>query len=368
MNGLIKRGKAWTIRYTVPNGKRKWEAIGTSKRQAELVLAKRKLEIKEGRYFSTPKGLKWTYGQLLDRYLEYGRVTKKASTSKAEGYLGKQIRAVFGDVYLKDVTPEKVQMYLEGKLAARLSASTANYHLSILKHSFSMAIKWGLLQTNPLSEVKLPVKINNARQRYLTPEEITRLLEMCTPHWRNVALVALYTGMRKGEILTLRWDQIDWTGGFARLPDTKNGDARLVPLSSAALQVFRGLQEQAITSDLQSPHVFVNPKTKRPYNPTSHKTWDRILKSAGFDDLHFHDLRHTMASHLRMSGVDLLTIGEILGHRDLRMTKRYAHIAPAHKLAAVALLETSFREPAHVTKTPVLAESATSGSKNGSIH
>ena len=208
----------------------------------------------------------------MDRYLEYGKVAKKASTARAEGYLAKPIRTAFGDMYLKDVIPEKVQTYLEGKLASGLSASTVNYHLSILKHSFSMAIKWGLLQTNPLAGVKLPVKINNARQRYLTPEEITRLLDTCSPHWRNVALIALHTGMRKSEILTLRWDQIDWTGGFARLPDSKNGEGRLVPLDSTAFAVFRGIQGQQIKSDLQSRNVFVNPKTKKPYNPVSHKT------------------------------------------------------------------------------------------------
>ena len=124
------------------------------------------------------------------------------------------------------------------------------------------------------------------------------------------------------------------------MPDTKNGDGRLVPLTSAAIQVYQGLQEQAIKSDLQSPYVFVNPKTKRPHNPTSHKTWGRMLKSGSFVELHFHDLRHTLASHLRASGVDLLTIGEILGHRDLRMTKRYAHIAAAHKLAAKTAVAT----------------------------
>src|SRR5215471_5446658 len=107
MNGLLKRGDVWYIRYTV-NGKRKWEAIGPSKRQAELVLAKRKLEIKEGQYFSTPKGLKWTYGQLLDRYLAYAKVTKKPKTVQTDITWSKSLRAAFGDMLLKDIRAQQV--------------------------------------------------------------------------------------------------------------------------------------------------------------------------------------------------------------------------------------------------------------------
>ena len=104
MAGLLKRGDIWYIRYNV-NGKDKWEAIGKSKRQAELVRAKRKLEIKDGQYFSTPKGLKWTYGQLLDRYLEYAKVTKKPKTVQTDITWSKSLRQAFGGMLLKDVKP-----------------------------------------------------------------------------------------------------------------------------------------------------------------------------------------------------------------------------------------------------------------------
>src|SRR5215510_611784 len=125
MNGLLKRGQTWYIRYSVPGGKRKWEAIGTSKRQAELVLAKRKLEIKEGRYFSTPKGLKWTYGQLLDRYLAYARVTNRPSTYERNTRIySVPLRNAFGEILLKDLRPEKVTVYVEGKLASGLAPAT----------------------------------------------------------------------------------------------------------------------------------------------------------------------------------------------------------------------------------------------------
>ncbi len=342
MNGLIKRGKTWTIRYTTPEGKRKWEAIGSSKRQAELVLAKRKVEIAEDRYFSTPKGRKWTYGTLLDRYLEYAKVAKRASTYETDTYWAKHLREAFGGILLKDVTVAKVTTYLEGKLASGYAPATVGHHLALLKHSFTMAVRWALLPVNPILGVHPPVKINNERVRYLNADEIDRLLEHCTPLWRNAALIALYTGMRKSEIFTLRWEQIDFSGCFARLPDSKNGEGRLVPLDPVALDTYRTIQGEQVQLGLNSSFVFMNPKTKKPYRADSHKTWDRILVKAGFTDLHFNDLRHTMASHLRMAGIDLLTIGEILGHRDLRMTKRYAHVAPSYKLKAVGVLALSY--------------------------
>src|SRR5262249_20620890 len=238
MTGLLKRGQIWYIRYTVPGGKRRWEAIGTSKRRAEIILGQRRRELEEGRYVPHLKGLSWSYGQLLDRYLEYGKVVKKASTAKLDAYVAKQIREAFSELTLKQITPQAVLSYVEGKLASGLAPSTVNYRLSILKHSFAMAVKWGLLHTNPLSGVRLPVKINNMRKRYLTPEEITQLLNTCPPLWRRLSQIALHSGMRKGEILAPEWDQIDFTGSFARLPDTKNGDQRLVPLGSTAIEVL----------------------------------------------------------------------------------------------------------------------------------
>jgi site-specific recombinase XerD len=325
MKGLLKRGNVWTIRYTV-SGKRKWEAIGTSKRQAELVLAKRKTEIKEGQYFSTPKGLKWTYGQLLDRYLEYAKVTKKPSTYETDTYWAKHLRAAFGDMHLKDITPDKVATYLENKLGDGLKPATVAHHLALLKHSFTMAVTWGLLPTNPIQRVKLPVKVNNARIRYLNPQEVQRLLAVCPLHLRRIALAALHTGMRKNEILTLQWQQIQRDQSVVLLMDTKNGETRGVPLNTAMLTLLQEIQEEQGHLGLTSPYVFVNLATGKPYRRDADTAWYTALKKAGLTDVHFHDLRHTTASHLRMQGADLFTIKEILGHKDLRMTARYAHV------------------------------------------
>jgi integrase len=343
MKGLMKRGAVWYIRYSF-QGKDKWEAIGPSKRQAELVLGKRKLEIKEGEYFSTPKGLKWSYGQLLDRYLEYSRITKKPSThQRTDCVFSKPLREAFGNLFLKDVTADKVTTYIENKLSDGLKPATVRHHLMMLKHTFTMAVKWGLLPSNSLRDVHLPVKVNNARLRYLSPEEIDRLLAVCPTHLKRLVLTALHAGMRKTEILTLRWEQVNLEQRFVLLLDTKNGESRGVPLTETIGGVLREIRSEQEQAGLSSPWVFPNPLTGKPYRHDIKTAWYTALKKTEITDFRFHDLRHTCASYLRMQGVDLLTIAEILGHKDLKMTRRYAHVAPTHRLAAIEKLELAYR-------------------------
>ena len=206
-----------------------------------------------------------------------------------------------------------------------------------------MAAKWGLLPTNPLRDVRLPVKVNNARLRYLTPEEMDRLLAVCPPHLKPIVITGLHTGMRKSEIVNLRWDQVNLEERFLLLPYTKNGDQRGIPLTPTMVDLLRTIQAEQHQAALPSPWVFPNSKTGKPYRPDFDSAWYRALRRAEIEDFRFHDLRHTTASYLRMAGVDLLTIQEILGHRDIKMTARYAHVAPTHRIVAIGLLEQAFR-------------------------
>jgi integrase len=213
----------------------------------------------------------------------------------------------------------------------------------MLKHTFTMAVKWGLLPSNPLRDVRLPVKVNNARLRYLMPEEIDRLLAVSPIHLKRLVLTALHAGMRKSEILPLRWEQVNLEQRFVLLLDTKNGESRGVPLTKTITGVLRELQAEQERFGLSSPFVFPNPLTGKPYRHDIKTSWYTALRKANITDFHFHDLRHTCASYLRMQGVDLLTIAEILGHKDLKMTKRYAHVALTHRLAAIEKLELAYK-------------------------
>jgi integrase len=140
--------------------------------------------------------------------------------------------------------------------------------------------------------------------------------------------------MRKGEILSLRWDNIDFKHGFILLDTTKNGERREIPINETLRGVLQGL-----TRRLDIPYVFFDNATGKPYQDVK-RSFNTALRKAGIKDFHFHDLRHTFASHLVMAGVDITTISRLLGHKSLTMTLRYSHLAPEHMSKAVDILDT----------------------------
>jgi integrase len=176
---------------------------------------------------------------------------------------------------------------------------------------------------------------NNRRLRYLTQEECRALINGCDAHARPIVVMALNTGMRKGEILNLKWENIDLKNNFILLnqDQTKNGERKEIPINNTLKEALKG-----ITRRLDIPYVFYNPKTDKPYDNIV-KSFYTAMKRAGIKDFRFHDLRHTFASQLVMAGVDLTTVRELLGHKTLTMTLRYSHLAPSHKVNAVNILD-----------------------------
>lgn len=352
--GLVRRinkdgSITWYIRYAAPpDGTRrttrdKWEAIGPSKREAEAVLAKRKTQIREGKFFETSSGSLTSYSDLIDRYLTYSQTAKKPRTYKLDQGLARQLRAALGEYKLKDLSPARVLAYVGAQLHAGKAPATVNTHLAFIKHSFSKAVEWGLLREseNVVGKVKRPFKIKNARTRFLTAEEIDRLVSVASPLWRQLILLAVHTGIRKGEILTMRKDHLYLDMGLLLLPTgvTKDSDSRPVYLNEAAVEVLREILAVHKEQKIDSPWVFYNPKTGRHYREDFDTGWYSALKKVGLTDVHYHDLRHTTASHLIMSGASLKDVQEALGHKRIDTTLRYAHLSPAHRRSVMQKLD-----------------------------
>lgn len=162
------------------------------------------------------------------------------------------------------------------------------------------------------------------------------MIDACSPHLRPIVVTALNTGMRKSEILHLKWEEnIDLKHGFILLELTKNGERREVPINATVRETLVGL-----TRRLDVPYAFYDPRTGKPYQDIK-RSFQGACRRAGIKDFHFHDCRHAFASRLVMAGVDLTTVKELLGHKTLNMTLRYAHLAPTHKRNAVCLLDSS---------------------------
>jgi integrase len=290
--------------------------------------------IRSGRHFLPNEGKRRTVADLIDRYTRDVLPTKKDGDKQ-----GRQLtwwRDAMGVYLLKDVTPALIAE-MRDKFAAEpgrggklRSPATVNRYLAVLSHAFTVASReYGWTEDNPVKRVRRG-KESNGRVRWLDDDERARLLAACreatATYLYPIVVLALSTGMRRGEILKLRWKEVDLSRGLIVLHDTKNGDRRGVALVGHALDVMK---DWAKVRQLGSDLVF--PGTTNAFRP-----WERALKRAEIEDFRFHDLRHSAASYLAMNGATQSEIAAVLGHKTLSMVKRYAHLSDAHVRGVVA--------------------------------
>jgi site-specific recombinase XerD len=230
-------------------------------------------------------------------------------------------------------------LFPAGCLHGQISAASVTKELNVIKHLLALAVEWELIPVNVAHGVKGP-KAPAGRVRYLQPGELRAVLEAC-PEWlRPIAGLAVSTGMRRGEILGLRWLDVDGKNSRLMLPQTKNGEGRIVYLNELAQQA---LSVVPVSRDAKPTDRIFHGDGVTPENVSL--TFLRSCRSAKIHDFRFHDLRHTAASWMRMKGADIHTVAVLLGHKDLRMAARYQHLSPAHLSDAVKLLDSAFERP-----------------------
>jgi len=326
--GIIRRFNNYYIDYYY-QGRRIRECVSKNKRDAEAALAVRKSEIVQGRYQIRKRG-DVRLDVFSKTYMEYSRANKR-SWKRDEVSL-KNLLPFFGDRMLSDISPFLIEKY-KIKRSAKAKPATVNRELALLKHMYTMAIKWRKTFSNPVKEVKL-FREENTQERILTQEEIRILLEACSDSLRPIVVTAVNSGMRLGEILTLTWGQVDFEQRVITILHSKSGKVRKVPMNETLWETLRAIKKNAAQDA-----VFISDRTGRPYKINCRGSWDKALKKAGISDCRFHDLRHTFASHLVAAGVDIITVQQLLGHSTIVITQRYAHSAPQSKREAVALLK-----------------------------
>lgn len=326
----------WWIRYRDEHGHEKRESAG-AKSVARDLYNKRRAEARERHLFPPPPPVNpITVKALVEDVL--ARLKGQMRSWREYDRAGRVWIEAFGGKLLREVTPGDIERWR----AARSGApATANRHLAFLKRCYNLAIADGFTGLNPVRGVKFQVE-NNARVRILGREEEKRLREaLGEDAWTAVAL-ALATGMRQAEQFGLTWEDVDERNAVLTIPRSKHGEKRTIPLSPGALSLLADLRQRAG----DSPYVFPSERGTTPKHVSNWMTrvWRPAVEAAGLENFHWHDLRHTFASRLVMSGVDLRTVQELLGHRTLTMTQRYAHLAPSHVRDAVTRLD----EFAHV--------------------
>ncbi len=290
--------------------------------------------MREGRHFKTVEAKKHTLTEMIDRYLRDVLPTKSPSAQVNQRKHLTWWREHIGVMSLADVTPAVI-VESRGALAKDHAPATVVRYMAALSHAFTVAIKeWGWLDDSPMRRVTKP-KEPRGRVRFLSDEERERLLDACltsdNPYIYPAVVLALSTGARKMEILTLQWRDVDFQRQVITLHKTKNGERRVLPLTGHAWEL---VQQRAKVLRIDSPFVFPSRNGQKAFD--IRRAWESARQQANIPDFRFHDLRHSAASYLAMDGASLAEIAEILGHKTLAMVKRYAHLSEAHTAGVVA--------------------------------
>ncbi|MDA8272228.1 MAG: site-specific integrase [Deltaproteobacteria bacterium] len=274
-----------------------------------------------------------TFSELADKYLEFTSGRQKSYRNTVN--FVKTLIKRFNDKLLDSFTAQDIELLQTELLNKAYSVAYPNRLTSVFKRMFAKAADWDLISEDVLKRVRKAkqLKGEKTRLRYLTEEEAERLIFNCERNLKPIVITALNTGMRKSEILKLTWDRVDLKNHIILLDKTKNGERREIPVNDTLYNILSGL-----TRHLKTDFVFYNPQTLKPYYDTK-KSFTSALRKSHILDFRFHDLRHTFASWLIMAGIDLTTVKELLGHKDVKMTLRYSHLAASHINNAVKALD-----------------------------
>ena len=333
--GIFERPKGsgiWWIRYADQFGKLHREKVGP-KSLAKAAYRKRKTDIREGKFFPEKirRRREILFRDMAKLYLEEHAKVNKRSWKTDEERLAR-LKESFGDRRLSAISKQDVERF-RAVLARELSPATVNRYMALLKTVFNKAIEWGKTKYNPVQGIKQFKETH--RIRFLTDEEEERLEAVFHKEYWPWLEIALHTGMRRAEQFELRWDNINFQTRTLTIMLSKHGEIRHIPMNDRVMEILRSLP-----SRLNSPWVFTSSNGETPMDANNfiRRIFMPALRKAEIQDFRWHDLRHTFASRLVMDGTDLRTVQELMGHKTIAMTTKYAHLSPGHQMDAVQRL------------------------------
>ena len=350
---LRKRGaRSWQIVYDVPRGadgkrRQRFETVRGNKRQAEARLAQALDAISRDRYFS-PTSI--TLGDFLDQFLrDYAEVNCRPRT--VQGYrdiIERHLTPGLGHVRLSRLAAHDIQGYYAGKLRGGLSPLTVKHHHGVLHRALEIAVIWELLERNPSHRITLPA-VGPSPARALAPEEVRRLLDAARPTAYHLPIhLALYTGLRRSELLGLCWRDVDMEDRLLRVgrtmlylkgkghvwsePKTR-GSRRLVALPEATALLLRAHRERGLVDEVGQICAFPDGNLMKPDTLTN--AFIRLARACGLEGVRFHDLRHTHATLLLGTGTPMHVVQSRLGHQSITTTVDiYGHVLAEADVAA----------------------------------
>lgn len=338
--GLYKRGLVWWMRFTYKGQQVRKSTETTDKKLAERIYHKVINQIAEGKWFDVDEGSQRTFEELAEKYET--QVFKELRSYKKNRCYVNQLRVFFGKYKLSEITPALIDDFRQMRKEQGVKPATINCQFSFLRRMFSLAKKrWMWIKEIPLIEME--PNADNRRTRHLTYEEFHKLLGFCDAWLKDIVIVAAWTGLRRENVVKLKKAQINHLTREITVDgkEIKNGENLRIPIANNAYTVIASC---IINDQVNSPYVFCDDEGK-PYDSKKvYKVFKKTLALARIEDFRFHDLRHCFASWNRQAGVDIYTLAELMGHKDTKMTMRYAHITPAHLTKAIGMLEKSYGE------------------------
>ena len=326
-------GKTYYVRYPNERGRTRQLRLGDAKlislSQARSLALKARQKVILGEDPAEQKAIAKrvpTFASFIEeQYMPFVKTYKRSWTTD-QSLLKNHLLPRFGKRYMDEITRQDIQKMHLDRRASGAAAGSANRLLIMMRYIFNLALKWEVpgVKGNPTKGVPL-MEENNKKERYLSQEEAQRLYEaVCASDNRMLRYIVpmlLLTGARKREVLDAKWQDFDFARRIWRIPTTKSGKTRHVPLSAGALNLLSTMPRKP-----GCDWAFANPKTGLPYLGLF-SAWDTARKKAGLADVRIHDLRHSFASLLVNSGRTLYEVQHILGHTQVKTTQRYAHLS-----------------------------------------
>jgi len=323
-------------------GKKKWLKIGrVDKKQAKKILRQLELEYSRDRLnLSLPVDL--TLNQYLEKYFNYTKTNKANSTYTIELEITKAIKNYFGDIDLFKIDSLAVESYKSYRKSLGRKSATINKGLSVLRFMLNKALEWGYIDKTP--KFKL-LKVPKSPPKYLTVEEIQRLIDYSSNWLKPILVILRNTGMRIGELLNIKFTDIDMANRTVTVSSSKTNDYRIIPMNKELCTLLRLLHAHYIDprtqtviprSSKQMVYLICYPDGKR--IKSIRTSFNKACKYAGIKATP-HTLRHTFASHLIMNGADLVTVKELLGHTQISTTIIYSHVSEDHLARGVEKLK-----------------------------
>lgn len=340
MASLVFKHKSYYAVFST-NGRKKWIKIGrVSKKEATKLLKQLELEHIKGK-FSLDTFKPIHLYDFLNQYFTYCKTNKALSTYERELYITATIKSFFGDIQLHELDNIGIENYKARRLSDSTQPVTINRELTVLRVMLNKARDWNYLNTLPIIK---NLKVPNKPVRFLSQEDIKRLLDCSTPWLRPMIIVLRNTGVRVGELLRLRLNDIDMDNRLILVRSTKTNNYRMIPINSELEDILKWLSRYhvdprnvkvSLREGRQANYLFCHSDGTR--IKSIRHSFNNACARAGIKAT-VHILRHSFASHLVMNGVDLVSIKELLGHSNINTTMIYSHISNEHKVNTVSKL------------------------------